>query len=570
MNSQFMHRLKKKIPNQRGVSLLLLIFIMTALAGVGAAIYTFTTSSTYTELTENNRNRAYQMAWAGMNYAAEQYAAGTDLDSTQFKNKTYTLANNRGAITYNVALAGGQYNVTAIGTVNGTNGLLLARAQVVSRANQFPAGPPNNEEVMTTTFLKLSAFEPGSLKDAANHTKIRIGEYVATGGMHLYWAAFTDLGTYPVPDADNPGCTIGFHVGKMHENYVQQLRQVWNQYNYVDYDQQSKAGWYKGLAAAASGLNMRWHEVGGVGSGKFEGYGLSYMRYTYSGAGCGAGYDYIPNSIKPPGQSGKLLLVLWEQRVESGVERRRWLAYSVLGTPATWPNPRTGADLRVVGAQDNVDGLLNDNASLVVRVREKFINGRRVNDIYAFYGDASPYYAAADNSVCPDINRKRMPPEWVNPTLFPRWPSNQFSTFTCGSDSILNFWSPDACRTSDPSYYDFFSLMSQSAQIGMGNLPGTVCGANAVQWVINPAYVYTLADPPNDPNIDSGGTVGNIHRVSIFPDKGTIRTYKFILDDFGAQTPEVGLHGMGNLNNSDRVVAFDDWALQFLGRRECP
>ncbi len=307
MNNQFIHRLKKKYPNQRGMSLLLLIFIMTALAGVGAAIYTFTTSATFTELTENNRNRAYQMAWAGMNYAAEQYAAGTDLDSNQFKNRTYTLANNRGAITYNVALAGGQYNVTAIGTVNGTDGLLLARAQVGSRANQFPAGPANNEEVMTTTFLNLSAFEPGSLKDSANRTKIRIGEYVATGGLHLYWAAFTDLGTYPVPDADNPGCNIGFHVGKLHENFVQQLRQVWNQYNYVDYDQQSKAGWYKGLNAAVSGLNMRWHEVP-AGSGKYEGYGLSFMRYTYSAAGCGAGYDYIPNSIKPPGQAGKLLL----------------------------------------------------------------------------------------------------------------------------------------------------------------------------------------------------------------------------------------------------------------------
>jgi hypothetical protein len=112
--------------------------------------------------------------------------------------------------------------------------------------------------------------------------------------------------------------------------------------------------------------------------------------------------------------------------------------------------------------------------------------------------------------------------------------------------------------------------MSQSAQIGMGNLPGTVCGANPVQWVVNPAYAFALADQFNDPNIDSGGNVGNVDRVAIFPDKGTLRTYKFILNDFGAQTPEVGLHGMGNLNNSDRVVAFDDWALQFLGRRECP
>jgi hypothetical protein len=575
MKNQFIHRLKKKFPNQRGVSLLLLIFIMTALAGVGAAIYTFTTSATFTELTENNRNRAYQLAWAGMNYAAEEYAAGTDLDSNQFKNKTYTLANNRGQLTYSVNIVNGYYNVVSVGTVNGTDGLLLARAQVGSRPNQFPAGPPSNIEVMKTTFKNLTAFEPNSTKDSANHTMIRIGEYVAGGGLHLYWAAFTNLGTYPRADADNPGCNIGFHVGKLHENYVQQLRQVWNQYNYVDYDEQAKVGWYKDLAATVSGINFRWHEVP-VGSGKYEGYGLAYMRYTYSGAGCGVGYDFIPNSIKPPGKTGRLLLVLWEQWVAGGAEHRRWLAYADLGNPANCPGctaPNTaisGADVKVVGAQDTVDGLLDDDALLVVRVREKFINGRRVNDINAFYGDASPYYARTPNTVCPDITRQRMYPEWINASYFPTWPSNNFDTFTCGADPLLNFWRQDACRAGDATRYDFFTLMSNSAQIGFGNLPGTVCGANPVQWVLNPAYAYSLADPPNDPNVDSMGNVANPDRIAVFPDKGTLRTYKYILDSFSAQTPEIGIHGMGNLNDSDRVVAFDDWALQYLGRSECP
>jgi hypothetical protein len=561
--------MKKKSP--KGFALIYLIFIMLALGGMGAAIYSFTASSAYTELTENNRNRAYQLAWAGMNYAAEEFAQGVDLNSNGFKNKTYTLANSRGQFTYTVNLVNGYYQVVSIGTVNNNDGLLLARAQVGSRPNQFPAGPPGNIEVMKTTFTNLSAFEPGSLKDSGNHTMIRIGEYVATGGFHLYWAAFINLGAYPRPDADNPGCNIGFHVGKLQENYVQQLRQVWNQYNYVDYDAQAKVGWYKDLPAAVSGLNFRWHEVP-LNSGKYEGYGLAYMRYTYNPAlgGCGGGYDYIPNSIKPPGQAGKLLLVLWEQRVEGGAERRRWLAYAVLGNPATWNNPRSGADLKVVGAQDNVDGLLNDDALLVFRVKEQFINGRRVNDILALYGDASPYYGRSPNSVCPDLDRKRMSPEWVDASLFPSWPSNKFGAFTCGSNTILNFWYPDPCKTGAPSYYDFFTLMNTSSQIGVGNLPGTVCGSNPVQWTVNPVYSQNLLDPPNDPNIDSGGQLINEHRVSIFPDKTTLRTYKFILNDFGAQAPEIGLHGMGNLNDSNRVVAFDDWALQFLGRSECP
>ncbi len=84
--------------NPKGFALIYLIFIMLALGGMGAAIYSFTTSSAHTELTENNRNRAYQLAWAGMNYAAEEFAQGIDINSNAFKNKTYTLANSRGQI----------------------------------------------------------------------------------------------------------------------------------------------------------------------------------------------------------------------------------------------------------------------------------------------------------------------------------------------------------------------------------------------------------------------------------------------------------------------------------------
>ena len=51
--------------NPKGFSLIFLVVIMLVLAGLGAAIYSFTTSTAYTELTENNRNRAYQLAVAG-------------------------------------------------------------------------------------------------------------------------------------------------------------------------------------------------------------------------------------------------------------------------------------------------------------------------------------------------------------------------------------------------------------------------------------------------------------------------------------------------------------------------
>jgi len=576
-----------KKTNPKGFALIYLIFIMMALGGMGAAIYSFTTSATYTELTENNRNRAYQLAQGGFNYARNCLTnIGNDPSCpgvfTDLHNRTFTLNNNRGQFNLTVLhpLGTNYYDIISSGAVNTNDGLLLARAQVrsctdpnVSDPNNpcfFGAEPPVNQPVANTTFQNLDAFKPTSLKDAANHTMISIQQYVATGGFHLYWAAFTNLGTYPVPDADNPGCNMGFHVGQMAENLIQPLRQSWADYNHVNYDVQVKVGWYKGLPAAASGLNFRWHEVV---PGKFEGYGLSFLRYTYSAAGCGGGYDFIPNSIKPATLSNKLLLLLWEQRVEGGVERRRWLAYADLGTPALYPNPRVGNDPKVLGAQDNVDGLLNDNSLLVLRVKDKFVQGERVNEINVFYGDASPYYDGqrTPGSICTDIVRKKMPPQWVSPLLFPSWPSNKLGLFNFidgGSVAhhLLNFWVPDPAKTNNPTYYDFFTLNSCSTQIGP-EPPGITPNLNPVRFILNPTY----ADPSSDPYINPvNKNLVKLLRQSggQWYDEGTLRTYKFMLDNFSAQGPELGLHGMGNLNNSDRVVAFDDWALQILGHKE--
>jgi hypothetical protein len=574
--------------NPKGFALIYLIFIMMALGGMGAAIYSFTTSSSYTELTENNRNRAYQLAQAGMNYAANCYTGNDPSCSpvlTNLHNRTFTLNNNRGQFSFTAtkvtpATGTAYYDVTSFGTVNGNDGLLLARAQVRSSSNPntsdpnnpnfFPAEPPVNQPIANTTFQNLDAFKPTSLKDAANHTKISIQGYVATGGSHLYWAAFTDLGTYPVPDADNPGCNMGFHVGQLADNLIQPIRQSWTDYNHVNYDVQVKVGWYVGLEAAVSGINFRWHEVV---SGKYEGYGLSFLRYTYSAAGCGGGYDFIPNSIKPAGLANHLLLILWEQRVEGGEEHRRWLAYADMGIPNVNPALRSGNDLKVIGAQiASVDGLVSDNTLIVVRVKDKFVQGDRVNEINILYGDASPDNSqTTPNSVCTDIARKKMPPQWVNNALFPSWPANKLGLFNFidgGSVAhhLLNFWVPDPATTTNPNYYDFFTLTSCSTQIGP-EPPGTTPNLNPVRLILNPAY----ADPSSDPNVNPvNKDLVKLLRQNAgqWYDEGTLRTFKFVLNNFSAQGPELGLHGMGNLNNSNRVIAFDDWALQILGHKE--
>ncbi len=566
--------------NQKGFSLIFLIVIMLVLAGMGAAIYTFTSSSSYTQLSENNRNRAYQLAVAGMNYAAEQYYANVDLTTL---NNIYTLGDGQGTFSYTITAITGAappyYDVISTGTVNDTNGLLLAKAQVRSSStpntpNFFPIQnpePPVNQTVMSITMENLSGLKSQDLTDDHHHTMVQVAAYVATGGTHLYWAAFTDLGTYSIPDGDNSRCDIGFHVARINDSYANQLRQSWNTYNHVDYDLQVKVGWYKDFGAAVSGLNFRWHETAN-NSGLFEGYGLAFMRYTYSDSGCGWGwgwgYDYIPYSIKPPGKANKLLLVLWEQRVVGGVERRRWLAYAELGTPANysyWHDNRTGNDLKVVGAQDDADGLLSDNSLVLVRVKDKMVGGQRVNEINVFYGDGSPNYnwARTPNSVATDITRKRMFPQWIRSDLFPSWPSNKLGLFSytdAGTPhSIYNFWDPDPAITTDPTYYDFFTLESASNKIGP-QPPSTTPMSNPVQWILNSDYADTRADTSTPP--------ANTDLVTMLSDKGTLRTYKFVLNNFETWNLEAGLHVMGNLNNSDRTVAFDDFALQILGKSE--
>ena len=257
------------------------------------------------------------------------------------------------------------------------------------------------------------------------------------------------------------------------------------------------------------------------------------------------------------------------------MERRRWLAYADLGTPALFPNPRVGNDPKVLGAQDAVDGLVSDNSLLLVRIRDKFVLGERINEINLFYGEASPYYAGVrtPGSICTDIVRKRMPPEWVTPALFPSWPSNRLGLFNFTDAGLVahhisNFWLPDPRTTSDPTYYDFFTMSGCSAQFGP-EPPGTTPSLTPVRLILNPVY----ADPSSDANISPVNknlvkllryNSGNGH----WYDEATLRTYKFVNDNFITKKPELGIHGMGNFNNSDRVVAFDDWAIQILGRRE--
>ncbi len=64
-----MDRRRRNIRAQRGAALLYAVFAITAVAVLGTGIYFMTTTSTFSGLGANDRNRAYQLALAGKDYA---------------------------------------------------------------------------------------------------------------------------------------------------------------------------------------------------------------------------------------------------------------------------------------------------------------------------------------------------------------------------------------------------------------------------------------------------------------------------------------------------------------------
>ena len=208
------------------------------------------------------------------------------------------------------------------------------------------------------------------------------------------------------------------------------------QYHNLSYDVQIKNGWDLNKISGGSGIAFRWHEnplfAGQVPPGNdpyryYQGYGITFMLYWDRR---GSSPDMIPNNIKPPGNDlkTKLLLVLWEQKVDtSGVPRKDWLAYALMGSCLLLASGHWGErhpadpDQKVTGYQVWPDGRVNDNATIVVRVEDNFVTSggvtTRCNDIKVFYGDASEFTFANDSrtkdAVATNKQRARYYPKWL-------------------------------------------------------------------------------------------------------------------------------------------------------------
>ncbi len=390
--------------------------------------------------------------------------------------------------------------------------------------------------------------------------------YTATGGVHTAWARIQKLGQtgYSFADPEETRRDIGYHVAPIADAISDNLRNTWIQYHKLSYDVQIKVGWDYHLDYAAQGITFRWHESP-VFPGKYQGYGISFLRFDCQNQSCS---DMIPNYVKPgSGASLKddLLLVLWEQKVDAyGVETKDWLAYARLGKPANYgshhslvrpPAERSPADpdQKATGNQGvTIDGRVNDNATLVVRVEDKYLGSQRVNEIKLFYGDASTYSNWSNDSRTPDSvatnkERARYYPQWLETgnggtlaAINPRWPTNRF-----GLNGTSSAYWHDSMTS-----YDYFTLGSSAPTAPF----------NTVTMIPNPSPRTGFTSP-----------------VILLADHCTIRTTDFVLDAFPSGRKEIGLAAMGNLRtiiierpdgttyNYPVTVAFDDFYIQILG-----
>jgi len=462
--------------------------------------------------------------------------------------------------------------------------------------------PPVNTPVISASFnavLAALVIPPGNMVASV--------AYQDSNGCESIWATFQN---YTMSTDQDTSCNnIGSLVVPLKSSTTQMLRDTWTTYGSVSYDIQVKVGWYVDLRYAAQGINIRWKESSIAG--KYEGYGISFINFNSQTKCTGNDADNIPNTMKPGSNNDlnkTLLLVLWQQKVVGGIEKKTWLSYAILGVPGSKLSKMN--DPKVIGDQSSQDSrTITDNSTLVVRVEDVKSGTQRYNDIKIYYGDPSINSTRTSgtrgfDSAATNINRGVYLPK-CSDNVFPSWPSNMLEAYSI-ADKTWTYWSyliwsaatpyvlnntvipvnrlasdglahSYKCTTAGttgqsepvwpiasgstvndngvvwkengktrPTVYDYFTLLSTNPKISN----------NSVQMVTNAAYVNDIVSN-NNPTAT----------VVLQADRATIRTTDYTLDTYPATKQEIALHAMGDLTGSD-TVAFQDLAIKILGRRE--
>lgn len=512
-------KLKSPVPNgldQSGALLISLIATMTVLASLGAMMVYFTTTSTQQELMANVRNRAYYLAESGFRYATSQSGPSLKETPTLFTNSTFSMGSNDQFIltTYESGLDSTRVIIESTGLVNQGVEPHGARRQIiydVSKDNlqgdDIVGENLDNTQDSTgdDTFQDLSGWH--------SDPYFRIQSFVAGTGAHVYYAATVSPPTNP--DPDHPGEQMRIRVLRLNNN--SDFAGVWSgNHHLLSYDTQVKMAWGYQLEYGTEGISFRLNESSVPN--KYQFYGISFMKYRRKDSSQPGPKDYIPDSIKPPA-SGSLadhiLIVLWEQKVVTGQETRRWLAYEDV----------TG-DVYVKGDQWAYDGqCITDNSTIMVRVHEKVVGGTRVQDVKVFYGDASSIYTARTPNTTPyDILNLR--------NYY--WPSYEYAA----GSSPYPTWPPLSISTWTTTH-DYFSFIETSP---------AGYAVKQTQWDAVVSDITLQSD---------GGTL----RLPLFTTPDGVSAGQ---TTFPSDRDEIGLHVLGEVGGNNTAMTFDDYTLRFL------
>ena len=596
---------------QKGDILLALIIALLVTSVLTTGIIVINVTSGISAAKSANFTKALYLAEAGVRYGADQIQ-GTDI--------TYTMSDS-----YQRMNIRKQANGTIVSTGIAYPGTVYEARMTINRGAGTGPLPPNdtrdnNRNLLPLTPATFTGGDLGVFDLAGISDRVAIQAYQSAGGAgytHAYWAALLNFTTHTGADGDNPGCNFGYLFVPINQTYVSYLRDSYNTYGQVSYSMQTKLGWLNTLNYAAQGINFRWHEHPSF-PGKYQGYAVSYMVF-HNQAGCSD--DFIPNSIKPGTSdtlSGRLLLVLWKQWVDGGMERRKWLAYAELGRPAGVCTPpgctRSPADNdpMVTGRQDSYDGRVNDDATIGVRIEDVVWGTTHHNEIKVFYADASPYFGTSPrrgaDEYATNTKRQRYFPQWINSVYFTTWPSHFFENLS-STDNMLTYWSycgwlsstpyvlngpggspevviPTMRKASDgqPHHY----TVTQAGTSGLTEPPwptasGDSIADGTVTWresgTARPSTAYdyfTVANTVTNPQgtYNPQGPYNTVRwvlnpaatEITLGTDRSTIRTYEFPLSSFPSGRKEIGLHGM--VNGDAVPLAFDDISLTILGKKE--
>ncbi len=330
---------------ERGSALITIIVAITVAAGLGGGIYSFTSTSSLSQVGSMNATKAYYLAEAGGQYGIKRLANIDSADSTARNNLMAELT----ASDYQVNGAG-KFALSV--TYTAQNGFHIYRLTSEGKAVSSVSRTVNYDISVGNSAGLNIPFDA----DPGNHDALNPDNWNTVGKAKL------DGSKLKLNDGDG-NTQVSFDWSNQ-DSTLPDLSEIWARYGYLSYEVQLKVK----LSTdndIMSGISFRLDTNGNSDIADDSFYGLSYLW-------CKDGHDlpYMCGSV-----SDKTYIVLWRQAVD-GTQTiiHKTEAASVLG--------------------GLVDGnKLKDNSTLIVRVLEQNnpSTGTRENLIYSFVADKDTY-----------------------------------------------------------------------------------------------------------------------------------------------------------------------------------